>query len=252
MQFYDSTNKTGIVNDAYFLIFGDSGDHTADYPLADVARNVNRWSDKVVTKILQSDKNLEWDDANKTDLPIANINIASGQNDYGVNGSTYLKISRVEIRDASGNPILLKRFSLDDANGRAFWDMQAESGTPSAYMVRGNSLFFDRTPNYSYTAGLRVFYQRNVDYFTAADTTKTPGFAENYHRILSLGAAYDYAVMAGMSEKAATFRNEINAMEADLMNFYAYRNPTKLTMKPRRDDYGQSALSGGSSRTHSF
>lgn len=254
MKFNDlGSDKQGIVPDTYFLLFGDSSDHSADYPLADLARNANRWYDKVTIKILQADKRFEWDDTNKTDLPIAKINIVSGQNDYGVSAATYLKVSRVEARDSQGNRILLDRFTLDDVTGRAFGDMQAESGTPSAYMLRGSSLFFDKTPNYSYTEGLRVFYQRNVDYFASTDTTKVPGFAEPFHRLLSLGAALEYAVAKGMKDKQASLRADIASMEQDLVNFYATRNDSKVSLRTSRSDYGESSAMGGRpSRQDSF
>jgi len=242
MKFYSSSDKAGIVDDVFFLDFGDSSDHSSDYPLADIARNVNRWYDKVVTKILQSDDRLEWDDTNKTDLPIARIDLVNGQQDYGITAATFLKIRKVDAYDSSGNPIPLTQINLDDLRGTADADFRSTAGTPEFYRLQGSSIFLYPKPNYAYTQGLRIFYQRNVDYFTSTDTTKTPGFAEPFHRILSLGAAYDYAMITGMQDKIKMFRSEINDLMNDMIEFYSSRNEDKISMSLQSEDYGQSAL----------
>ena len=72
-------NRTGIVEDISFLLFGDSEDHTADYSLKDVTRNVNRWYGTVSTKIRQADWRWKWDDNNASDLPIVDIDLVAGQ-----------------------------------------------------------------------------------------------------------------------------------------------------------------------------
>ena len=238
MQFYDSSGKSGIVDDIFYLIFGDSGDHTADYPLVDIARSVNRWYDKCVSIILQSDDRWEWDDTNKTDLPIARLSLVSGQQDYGVSAATYLKIRKVDIKDANGNSLPLESINLDQLRGRADADFLNTAGTPRYYRLQGNSMFLYPKPNYSRTAsstdwGIRIFHQRNVSYFVSTDTTKIPGFAEMFHRILSLGGAYDYAIAKGLLN-AAALRGEIEVMKKSLQEFYSSRNKdTKVRIKPR-------------------
>jgi hypothetical protein len=242
MKFYSSSDRAGIVDDIFFLVFGDSSDHSSDYSLADITRNVNRWYDRVVTKILQADNRLEWDDTNKTDLPIARINLVANQQDYGVTAATFLKLHKVDAYDANGNPIPLKQITLDDLRGIADADFESTAGTPRYYRLQGSSIFLYPKPSYSYTQGLRIFYQRNVDYFASTDTTKTPGFAEPFHRILSLGAAYDYAMITGMRDKIQMFRNEIQIIQQDLIDFYSSRNEDKISLSVEHEDYGQSAL----------
>lgn len=242
MQFSDTTNKTGLVEDISFLIFGDSNDHTADYPLVDVARNVNRWYDKAVTHILHADTRWEWDDTNKTDLPIARIDIVAGQQDYGVSSATYLKVSRIDMQDQTGNWIQLQPFNQADINGRALNDFLSTPGVPRYFRIQANSIFLYPIPNYAFTKGIRVFYQRNVDYFVATDTTKLPGFAEIFHRYLSLGSAYEYAQVHGMTQKRADLRAEITLIETDMENFYSTRNMNKVSLSLHRPDYGETTL----------
>jgi hypothetical protein len=255
MKFYSSSDKAGIVDDIFFLVFGDSSDHSSDYSLADIARNVNRWYDKVVTKILQADDRLEWDDTNKTDLPIARIDLVANQQDYGITAATFLKIRKIDAYDSNGNPIPLTQIRLDDMRGIADADFLSTAGTPLNFRLQGSSVFLYPKPNYSYTQGLRIFYQRNVDYFTSSDTTKIPGFAEPFHRILSLGAAYDYAMITGMQDKIKMFRLEINDLMNDMIEFYSSRNEDKISMSTEKEDYGHSALislSGDAMSEHRF
>ncbi len=243
MVFNDlSTTKQGIVPDTYFLLFGDSGDHTTDYPLADIARNVNRWYDKVVTKILQADYRWEWDDTNKTDLPIANIDLVANQEDYGITAATFLKVSRVDCKDSAGNGINLQQFFHTQLKGTALSEYQKTAGIPRFYRLQASSIFLYPKPDYAYTKGLRIFYQRNVDYFVSTATTKVPGFAEMFHRILSLGAAYEYALINGLTAKMSLFRNEIAVMENDIVDFYSSRNHDKQSLSFTRTDYGESIL----------
>ena len=242
MKFYSSADKSGLVDDVYFLIFGNSNDHTAELPLADVTRLINRMYDEVVTKILQADSQWNWDDNNKTDLPIGDIDLVSGQQNYGISGATYLKVGKIDCQAANGNWIRLRQFQPDELADRADKAFLNTPSTPSFYRIQANSLFLYPTPNYSLAKGLRVFYQRNVDYFAATDTTKVPGFAEIFHRILSIGAAADYCMTAGMGTRLATLNTKLTQMFTDLEIFYSTRNDNKVSMKLHKTDYGEIGL----------
>lgn len=259
MQFSDTINKTGLVEDCSFVLFGDSGDHTADYPLADLARNINNWYDKVVTAIFKADSMWEWDDSNATDLPIANIDLANGQQDYGVSGLTFLKITRVDVKDSNGNGINLLPVYPGMLRGIALSEYYKVAGIPKVYYPKASSLFLYPAPNYNYTKGLRIFYQRNVSYFVATDTTKVPGFAATYHRILSLGGAYEYALVNGMDDKMALINRELYGdgrtkvgLFDELINFYSARNvDQKRSLHLQKSDYGELTLGQGSGNRQS-
>lgn len=258
MQFYDSSGKKGLVQDAWRRIFNNTDDHSADYPLLDMAASMNSYYDDVITKIMQSDHTWSWDDNNQTDLPIARVDIVAGQIDYGIGGDTYLKISRVEIKDNNGNWKQLMQFSSDMLVGRALGELATQSGVPSFYRLQGNSLFFDITPNYGSTQGLRIFYQRAELVFlgNGSDNSKVPGFASQFHKILSVGCALDYCLNADMEAKVATLdqmlhgtfirtKGRIGGLFIDLQDFYENRNNNKVTARLSNEDYGQRGLSGG-------
>ena len=253
MQFYDSTNKRGIVDDAWFLIFSDSGDHASDFPLADCARVANKWGEWCIVKIIQASGRWEWDDTNNTDLPVANISLVANQQQYGVSAATFLTVSRVEAKDANGNGIQLQPFDLNKIRGTAENEFLSTAGTPKFYRINGSSLFLYPKPSYASTNAIRVFYQRDMgnNYFTATDTTKAPGFASIFHRIISYGVAHDYAIANSMGGKAKTFREEIERMAQEMTEFYANRQEDeKPSLTLSETDYGESALGRGVNGSH--
>ena len=243
MVFSNTTTRAGIVEDTSWLIFGDSENHTAEYPLTDVARNVNRHYDIAVSDILRADSRFEWDDNNKTDLPIGRISLVANQQDYGIDGATFLSISKIDIIDANGNWLPLKQINLQQLRSVADAAFESTAGTPKYFRLQANSLFLYPKPNYSYTNGIRIFYQRNVDYFVSTDTTKVPGFAEPYHRLLSIGAALEYALTNNMQQKIRILTDMHEKMRAGMISFYERRNTSdKVSLAVQREDYGEAAL----------
>jgi len=235
MQFSDSSGKDGIVEEIDFLL--QLKNPTTDYPIAQKTRNVNRGLDRMVALVLQADNNWEWDDSNHTDLPIATANLTSGQRDYGFPAS-YLRVSKILIKDKAGNWQELDPISKHGAYGEKL-HKEDLTGTPLRYDVQGRSIFLDPEPDYNSTGGLKVHFQRTVDYFTTADTTQSPGFASPFHRLLSLYASHDYALAHSLWSKMKVFKNEIQILEAGLMEHYASRKrdeQPRLTVKS--EDYG--------------
>ena len=115
-------------------------------------------------------------------------------------------------------------------------------GMPQKYDKIGNSIFLYPKPSSSYVTlakGLKAYFQRNVTYFTTTDTTKEPGFAAPFHRILSVGAAYDYCLANGMPDKMKSLEKEIAKIESGLITFYSQRDrDEKVTMRLKKENYG--------------
>lgn len=239
MQYSDTTTYQGLVQDTDYVLFGSSTE-TSPYAIADKTRNINSWYDTVASLIIKADDRWEWDDNNKTDLPIATTSLVANQQDYNISGESFLKILKIEIKDSSGNWRALNPISLEDKRKESMTDYQKTAGTPSEYDKLGNSVFLYPKPSTSITGGLKVYFQRNVTHFIAGDTTKVPGFAELYHRILSYGAAFDYAVANGMSTKMSVLSSLISNMKADLVEYYSQRNDRddEPTMSLEKENYG--------------
>ena len=76
--FSDTTNKLGLVEMIDFLLFGSSTANTAEYPLADKTRQMNKWYRTVMGWIFQYAGNWSFDDSNYTDLPYSMANCVLG------------------------------------------------------------------------------------------------------------------------------------------------------------------------------
>lgn len=249
VQFSDSSNKQGLVEDIDFLVGTDS----TSYPTAQKTRNINQWYYKVVSWILAAESTWEWDDSNYTDFPIGLTTMVASQEDYTLpmavstgtcggasastsNPATTLKLLGVSVKDSGGNWRKLKRVDESELRSADLEEVYKTAGMPIYYKELGNSIKLLPAPTAAATTlscGLKIYFQRTMDEFTASDTTQQPGFAATFHRILSWGGAYDYALAKGL-DQAKAFRQEIEQMKSDLQKFYGERNKDeKVRMIPR-------------------
>lgn len=239
MQFSDATSLQGLIQDITFW----TGMSTSDYVVKDRTRNMNRWYYDVFTKILRTEGAWEFDDTDKTDLPIVTANLADGQEDYelpkslttnsytlqgGSTAGAIIKIHRVEVKDANGNWVKLKQFDQRDVKG-SIQELMETSGTPRYYDIRGGSIFLKPAPasaQVTLSAGLKLYIARELYTFIDTDTTREPGFAENFHRILSLGASKDWfdAKPGTGGDRAERVERRLNELMSELLTFYGSRN----------------------------
>ena len=245
MQFNDTSTSLGLIQDIDFILNLDTA---TTYSTANKTRCINAWYERAVSLILQADQRWEFDDNNATDLPIATTSLVADQQDYAITGATFLKVLRVEIKNESGNWIQLKQMSMQDKKGTAMTEYRKTAGTPDEYDLLGQSIFLYPKPDYSASASLKVYYQRNVSLFAATDTTKVPGFAAPFHRLLSFGAAYDYCIANALTSRIPLLQTEIQKLENGLMEFYANRDrDKKIWMTINSEDYGQEEYQGNAS-----
>lgn len=237
MVFSDTSDKTGLVQDVDFFC----GTNSTTFPLADKAREMNRWYYKVIVDILKSSKRYEFDDSNLTTNPIVTFTLVEGQNDYSL-PSNYLKLHAVEIKDAAGNWKRIKETTLQELKS-SVTDFRTSSGLPAYYYIFGGSIWFEPAPtatSATLTNGGKFYISREVDVFTASDTTQEPGFAEAFHRILSLGCAYDWLLVNGPESKAASVRTELEQLRSELRAFYSEQNSdvkTRINLAHRQQNY---------------
>jgi len=231
MVFSDTSTQQGIVQEIDFLCNSDGN----SYPINDKTRNVNRAYDKVVSRIFEADGRWEFDDQNATDLPIATTDLIANQQDYSFD-SNFLIVQRVEVQDQNGNWTAMAPFSQADIvrggipgyiPSQSLTDFLSQPGIPQYYDKVANSIFLYPKPSYSQSASLKVYFQRNVNYFVPTDTTKTPGFANMFHRILSMEAALDYARAKNLDiglphgKIPNSFVSELQTMYSDLQDYYS-------------------------------
>ena len=68
--------------------------------------------------------------------------------------------------------------------------------------------------------------------------SQEPGFVNSFHRLLSLGASYDYCIAYEIATKANFLKGQINEISEELKRFYGSRHrDMKTTFKPKRRNY---------------
>ena len=247
MIYSNSSTKEGIVEEIDFY----ASTNSSSYPIEQKTRNVNRRLDEVVALILGADGRWEWDDSNQTDLPIGTATLVDNQQDYNVEGATFLEITRVEVLNINGNYQELIPMDQRDIRRQALSEFQKTAGMPRYYDKMGDSIFLypkPSTSNVTAAKGLQVYFKRVASYFTTSDTTKVPGFAPTFHRYLSVGAALDYAEAKELTSKINILVPKLLKLEQSIIQHYSQRSKDeKPRMRVRREDYGE--LSGSNYNT---
>jgi len=226
MDFSNTTTKNGLLQDCEIKVFGDEGygKITGDSNLLlQFTNRINRAFDRYVFLAMSADGRWQWDDNNYTDMSIGLTNIVATQRTYTF-ALEHLEIEKVLVADSTGNWHLLTPIDEDDRNAIDYLENNgSRTGIPTRYDKRGDTIFLDVTPNYSYSNGLKVFFKRGPSYFVSTDTTKVAGFASIFHPYLPLHASMTYTVDRTMPQAKNLF-DLVTTMERDIQAYYGRRN----------------------------
>ena len=240
MKFNPTDKADSIIADIDFLLFGNSATLNTNFSLTDRTRNVNIMLDEVVSELYKADPNYQWDDTTNTDFPIATLTLTSGQDHYTMLDSASV-IWKVRMKDEAGvlrtlTPRLKSEFSDSQLN--------SSGGSPVGYYKLGGAVFPVPTPNYGFSAGVELTFQRGANHFTIATTDTVPGFNTRFHQYLSVGSAHRYAVASGLVKKAKALSAMKEAIKADILEHYAKRSPDDRTrMRIKRNPIRSYGLS---------
>jgi len=219
---FNGSNGNSLIEDITFR----TGAGLGQYLIADRTRYINEGYAKVAYIIGKSDGRMQWDDPNHTNSPVAKCDLTAEQSTYNIFASTpsalqdWLTIERIDIEDESGNGINLSMFDEKDVRGVAMNELQRTSSIPTHFEVIGTDVVLTPPPNYSRTAGMRVFFKRAPSYFATTDTTKVPGFASIFHEYLSIYASHVWNVT---KKKDMTLLKLLDDLEKKIGLFYAHR-----------------------------
>ena len=233
MVFSDTSGKQGLLEDIDFICGTDS----TGYATADKVRNCNRHYYVAVSDILKATGRVQFDDLNLTTIPAQVFTLVAGQSQYTL-PTDLLQVSAIEIQDNGGNWIRLKEYDKQD-NEKTITDYQKTDGVPREYDIIGDQIYLKPAPatgSVTLVGGGKVHYTREVDVFTVNDTTQEPGFAEPFHRIISLGAACDWLIVNATREKHDMIYAQYLSLRAELRNFYGVKNQDiRVGFRPRHN-----------------
>lgn len=223
MQFSDTTNNTGILQQARSMARVDAN----QWPTYKVVNSVNNWHDTVTGYAIAADRKFQFDDTNHTKLPIGTSNLVANQSDYSFltdeQGNTILNLIRIDILDPSGD---YRQLSLIDESDTALAldEFEGTAGLPKYYdKIADNIIRLYPKPATSVTAGLKFYFQRSGSYFTASDTTKAPGVPPILHRGYVIASAYDCALTLGLSN-LQPLSVEMQKEEEKMKRYFKTRN----------------------------
>jgi hypothetical protein len=231
ISFSEATNNTGIVQQVRDMLRVDS----TQYPTSRIVNSVNNYHDTVTGFAIGADRRFQWDDTNHSKLPIGTTNLVANQSDYSFltdeQGNSILNLTRIDILDASG--IYRQLAVIDQAQiDMALDQYNIPAGLPLEYdKIADNIIRLYPKPAVSVTDGIKFYFQRTGSYFTASDTTKSPGVAPILHRGYVINAVYD-ALLAGIgsaSLQAISIEKQIE--EKKMEKYFGNRNTDeKLVM----------------------
>lgn len=220
MTFNGSDKSNSIIADIDFLLFGDGTTFNSEYSLTDRTRNINNAVDEAVSELFKADPMYKWDDTSNPDLPFATTDLLASQPSYSLPDST-LVIHRLRIKDVNGN---YKTLTAKDRVEFSDDDLSA-TGESDSYFKIGGVVFPRPIPNYGFTDGVELEFQRGANHFTISDTTATPGFNSQFHRFLSVCAAIDYAIANGLNNKITVLTAVKEQIRGKILEHYQRRSP---------------------------
>lgn len=224
MQFSNVTTEDGIIQEVDRIC----GSTNNTYSLKAKTARINQALDRFVSLVLQFDDEWQFDDVNKTDLPIAVANLVSGQYDYSF-AAELLSVTKLLVADSTG--VFTELIQIDQYDRPArniFQQPSGNSGIPNRYDVLANSILLDPIPNYNYTGGLKVVFKRNVNKFISTDTTTEPGIPSLFHPYLCRAAALPFLIEKKLPQRDDV-ASEILIDEASVTDFMANRDRTRST-----------------------
>ena len=223
MVFSDTTTNLGIVQQVRNFMRVDA----TQWSTSKIVNSVNNYLDTVTGYAIGADKRFQWDDTNHTKLPEGTTNLVAGQSDYSFltdeQGNPILTVLGISVLQGGFYVPLIPTDRNDPSYDGSTYGVI--SSIPTQYdKIADNIVRLDNKSPTTVSAGLKFFFQRTGSYFTANDTTKSPGVSPLLHRGFVIAAAYDGAITLGLPNLQA-LSIEAQKEETKMKEYFANRNP---------------------------
>jgi hypothetical protein len=209
---------------------------TSSYTNANLLIDLNMWYHKVVTMILQSQDEWDYDDARNTDFPILSTSLVENPRDYSIPVSEkVLKLKSVNISYDGTNfykatPIDSGEFTqgvglTSSSTQEATVDGRFDKTSPRYDMKYGSIFVYPRANATDVANGGKIVLEwtRQITEITSAElTTGTVvlGFDDPFHPMVAYGCAFEFAISKGLPNKNDLF-TVIQDYEARLKDHYS-------------------------------
>lgn len=230
MVFSDTTDRDGII-ELIEDMTGTQSATTSSYTLKTKTRDVNNAYANYFLIGFQAEGRWQLDDTNQVDYPIITTALTANQQDYSFTvdqqNNQILDIYRVEILDSTGNAVELAPIDQFDIKGIALTEFMETASQPVYYDKTANGIVLYPKPDYTNSAGLKIYYNRTPSYFVSTDTTKQPGIPDMFHEYLALRPSYQYCLRKGLAQ-VANLKQDMLLMEESIRSYYSQRSKDEV------------------------
>lgn len=238
-----TTEKNGILQECERNCKKNTGDITGSTTLlADFTNYTNRAMRQIWSWIFDAYGGWQYDDGNQTDLPSSTSSLESGKVTYAL-PSDVLTVRGVEIKD-EGNVwhILTPLTSEHIQDVESLGEFEKTASTPRYYRLVGQTIYLYPASNFSQASSLKIFYDRGSVAFVTTDTTKTPGFASEYHDLVPLLASIEWLkIHLPEWTGLAIMKNDVELKKREIKKYYNKRFnqmfPPRITTKDTLKQY---------------
>ena len=237
MRYNGDSDKQDLVNLAYDL----TNTNVVTYPLQEMTRAANKTLRKVWSWIFSAYGGWLYDDANNTsDFPIAVTNLNASQGDYDLPVGS-LDIRGVEILPQNGT-VYQRLYPLNEEEliekGISEASLYTSNGVPMYYRPMGSSIKIYPSSSYSITNGLRLTFDRGSMVYASTDTTKQAGFTSEFHEVVAVGMAIEYARRNALASYDF-LQGDMNIYERNIKDYYSARYQEKYPSRINVNDETQ-------------
>lgn len=227
---------------------------TDSYTSAQILIDVNLWFQKMVSMILESQDEVDFDDTRQTKYPTATRLLVAAQRDYAFGTASWTLLGKEGAAGTSAQtllPLKVKRLDIayDGVNynratplsvGEIQWGLGNELALDQnyikqapAYGVQNNSVFvYPMAIASDVTSGaiMRIEQERNIIPFVAADytsditdSTVVPAIDAPFQMMMAYGAAHEF-YLANNSPQLKNIQEELADWEARLRTAYGRKS----------------------------